>query len=104
MSLEKGTPMKKNVLFTLALCLGLALGSMSFAEDESKTKEEGPCKKVMDACKAADFAKGDHTVKKGLFKDCMQPLLAGQTVAGVTIDAQVIAACKAIKDAKHKTK
>lgn len=94
--------MKINILFVLAASLVFA--STAFSEDDAKTKEEGPCKKVMDACKAADFAKGDHTMKKSLFKDCMQPLLAGQTVAGVTIDAEALTACKAIKDAKHKTK
>lgn len=94
--------MKKTILF--ALMIALTYMSTSFAEDEAKTKEEGPCKKVMDACKAADFAKGDHKMKKGLFKDCMQPLLAGQTVNGVSANAQDIAACKAIKDAKNKPK
>lgn len=95
-------PMKKNIL--AALLISVLFSQISFAEDEAQTKEEGPCKKVMDACKAADFAKGDHKMKKGLFKDCMQPILAGQSVAGVTIEADVVAACKAIKDAKHKTK
>lgn len=89
--------MKKALLFAAVLTFGLS----SFAQDdEAKTKEEGPCKKVMDACKAADFAKGGKT----LFKDCMQPLLAGQKVEKVTVDPQVITACKAIKDAKRKTK
>lgn len=94
--------MKQNIL--TALVLSVLLSSVAFAEDEAKTKEEGPCKKVMDACKSADFAKGDHKMKKGLFKDCMQPVLAGQSVAGVTVEADVVAACKAIKSAKHKTK
>lgn len=98
MSLGKGNPMKNLVLF---FCV-LSLSSVGYSEDQAK--EEGPCKKVMDACKAADFAKGDHKMKKGLFKDCMQPLLAGQPVAGVTVEAEAIAACKAIKEAKHKTK
>lgn len=95
--------MKKSILFAIT-AIALTITSSSFAQDDAKTKEEGPCKKMMDACKSADFAKGDHKMKKGLFKDCMQPLLAGQTVAGVTVDAQVVAACKAIKDIKHKTK
>jgi len=102
MSLGKGKPMKKNILS--ALMISVLLSSFAFAEDDAKTKEEGPCKKVMDACKAADFAKGDHKMKKGLFKDCMQPILAGQSVPGVTVEADVVSACKAIKDAKHKTK
>lgn len=94
--------MTKNIFS--ALVISVLLTSFAFAEDDVKTKEEGPCKKIMDACKAADFAKGDHKMKKGLFKDCMQPILAGQSVAGVIVEADVVSACKAIKDAKHKTK
>lgn len=89
--------MKKSLLIAFVLTFGL----ICFAQDdESKTKEEGPCKKVMDACKAADFAKGG----KSLFKDCMQPILAGKSVEKVSVASDVVAACKAIKDAKRKTK
>lgn len=89
--------MRKSLLMILVLTFGL----FSFAQnDESKTKEEGPCKKLMDACKAADFAKGG----KSLFKDCMQPILAGKSVEKVSVGADIVAACKAIKDAKRKTK
>ncbi len=83
-----------SLLFILSPC--------SWAEENPEPKE-GPCKKMMDACKAADFAKGDHTMKHGLFKDCMQPLLAGEAVPRVTIASDLVAACKKIKDAK-KTK
>lgn len=104
MSLEEGRPMNMKKTIASALMISVLFSSVAFSEDDAKTKEEGPCKKVMDACKAADFAKGDHKMKKGLFKDCMQPILAGQSVPGVTIEADAVAACKAIKDAKHKTK
>ena len=90
--------MKKLILF--ALLIGLSQNLLAEEKDEPK---EGPCRKMMDACKSADFAKGDHTRKRGLFKDCMQPLLAGQAVPGVTVPSDVVAACKKIKEAK-KTK
>ena len=83
-----------SVVFIFSLCA---------RAEENPEPKEGPCKKLMDACKAADFAKGDHKIKHGLFKDCMQPLLANQSVPGVTIDPQITAACKKIKEAK-KTK
>jgi hypothetical protein len=77
----------------------------AFAEEATEAKE-GPCRKLMDACKAADFAKGEQSMKKSLYKDCMLPLLADPTskVAGVNIDFSIIAACKKIKESKLKTK
>ena len=82
----------------------LTLNSTLQAEENAEVKE-GPCKKVMDACKAADYAKGDQTMKRSLYKDCMQPLLSepSKPVTGVVLDEQIIAACRKIKDAK-KTK
>jgi hypothetical protein len=59
------------------------------------TPDDGPCKKVVEACKAAGFKKGDHKSGKGLHKDCVQKLLAGQTVDGVTVDSADVESCKA---------
>ncbi len=88
----------------IIILLFVVFASLLNAEENTEVKE-GPCNRVMDACKAADYAKGDHNMKRSLFKDCMQPLLAegGDAVPGVTVDAQALAACKKIKDAK-KTK
>ncbi len=90
--------MKELILF--AVLIALAQNIRANEKDEPK---EGPCKKMMDAWKSADFAKGNHMLKRGLFKDCMQPLLSGQAVAGVSVAPDVVAACKKIKEAK-KTK
>jgi hypothetical protein len=94
--------MKKTVFFfVLILSFSTLLRSKALAEEKEKV-EEGPCRKVMDACKAADFGKTDS--KKSLFKDCMKPIMAGQKVTGVTVDPQALTACKALKEAKGKTK
>lgn len=61
---------------------------------------EGPCKKLKEACVAAGFKKGEHKSGKGLHLDCMKPVLEGKTVAGVTVSAEDIAACK-VKAAEH---
>ncbi len=91
------------------LCLTTGI---AFAEDPAPTPEpapapetvptDGSCKKLVDACKAAGFVKGAHKTGKGLFKDCMEPLLAGKTVEGVTVDAADVTACKAQPRPKQK--
>jgi hypothetical protein len=61
-----------------------------------------PCMAVKQACEAAGYAKGGHANGgKGLFKDCMMPLLNGQPVTGVTVAAAELEACKAKKSAHH---
>ena len=91
------------IILTLSI---LSCLSMNAQSEETADAKQGPCKKLMDACKAADYARGDHNLKKGLYKDCMIPLLSDtpQAVPGVTISTDIIAACKKIKDAKQKTK
>lgn len=83
----------------LTLSLVSLLSFNLFAED---TKNH-PCQKIKSACEAAGFKKGDHKDKKGLFLDCMNPLLEGQSVAGVTVNSEDISACK-VKKAEHKAK
>jgi hypothetical protein len=63
-----------------------------------------PCENIKKSCEAAGFIKGEHKkTGKGLYIDCMQPVLEGKTVAGVTATADDIAACK-VKEAEHKAK
>lgn len=76
------------------------LGSVSaFAEHHENSK---PCKEIKAACEAAGFKKGDHKEQKGLYKDCFQPIMAGQSVAGVTVGADVVNACKEKKETHKK--
>ncbi len=71
------------------------------APDTETAPEEGACKKLADACKAAGYQAGQHKATgKGLHVDCMKKLLAGQTVEGVTVDAADVAACKVQKPQK----
>jgi hypothetical protein len=61
-----------------------------------------PCKKIEAACEAAGFVKGGAKEGKGVFKNCLKPIIDGQTVNGVTVDPADAAACKA-KIATHKS-
>jgi hypothetical protein len=61
-----------------------------------------PCKHILAACEAAGFAKKHHKEKKGLFKDCLQPILAGSSVAGVTVSPDDVKACNDRKARHHR--
>lgn len=76
------------------------LGSVSAFANHDGAK---PCHEIKSACEAAGFKKGEHKEQKGLYKDCVQPIMEGKSVAGVTIGADVVTACKEKKE-NHKHK
>lgn len=85
----------------MALTLLLVLSaSYAGAAEEANEHRDGPCIKIMEACKSAGFGKGGAS--KSLSKDCMQPILSGQKVTGINLDANDIAACKAKKSELKK--
>jgi hypothetical protein len=47
------------------------------------------------ACEGAGFHRGGHKEGKGLWKDCVAPILDGRTVAGVTVSSDDVKACQA---------
>jgi hypothetical protein len=63
-----------------------------------------PCKQIEQACSSAGFVKGEAKEGKGLFKDCVQPILHGQSVNGVTVDPSIVAACKQRMHRRHMHK
>ena len=59
-----------------------------------------PCKQIEEACKAAGFTRGGAAGKD--MRDCIKPLMHGQTVPGVTgISSQELAACKAKREERR---
>lgn len=93
--------MKKMMQTVILVGASIGICGLGFA---SSARAEGPCKKLREACKAAGFTKGGHKTGKGLHKDCMKPLLAGQTVAGVTLEAADVSACQAKKEKRKAEK
>lgn len=78
----------------------IVLSSVSaFAE-----KDTHPCKDIKAACESAGFIKNGHKDKKGLYVDCLQPIMNGQSVPGVTVSTDAVAACKAKKAEHHAQK
>jgi hypothetical protein len=74
----------------------LAAGVMIAMESSSH-----PCRPLKQACREAGFVKGGHATGKGLYKDCMMPVLSGQTVAWVSVPPAEIESCKAQRSARH---
>lgn len=89
--------MKLKIMMTVAMLVGLA----SVSAWANKDGAPGPCKQIAEACKSAGFIKGDWKNGDGLWRDCVNPIVQGQTtVPGATkplptVDAGVVAACKA---------
>ncbi len=81
--------------YFLALMIVFSTGSSFVKADE--TDQETPCKKIIDACKASIVSKNDGNDKKGLFKDCVRPIMKGEKIAGVNITATEVDACRAKK-------
>lgn len=89
----------KALLFFSFLC---PLATLATTPPSDHT--DGPCIKVMDACKAAGYgAKGAPPAKKSLSKNCIQPLLDGDRLADVTVNEADVTACKAKKQQLKKS-
>jgi hypothetical protein len=78
----------------------LLFSTLAWADDKGVP---GPCKEIVEACKKAGFIPGDWKKGDGLWRDCVDPIVQGQTtVPGATkplptVDANLVAACKAKK-------
>lgn len=90
--------------FSSVLVLAVLASSAAFAQTNPPAgggPHEGPCKKIVEACKGAGFIQGDWKKGDGLWRDCVDPIIQGATtVPGATkslpkVSADDIAACKA---------
>jgi hypothetical protein len=88
----------KHLLTALIFSGSGFLGITAYAQGGSVQ----PCKQIKAACETAGFKKGKQMPgSRGPIKNCMDPILSGQTVAGVTVGADVVAACNGKKAARH---
>lgn len=88
--------MKNQISILSALVLASAVFAFSATAGET-----APCKEIKSACEAGGFVKGGHKKDgKGLFRDCMKKIMAGETVPGITVTPEQVSACKAKKE-KH---
>jgi hypothetical protein len=93
----------KKILLTVIVATGLS--ASAWAADTTPAAESAagpnhPCRAIAELCKAAGFVKGGASTGKGLLKNCMEPIMSGQAVSGVSVSADEVQACKAKKAAK----
>ena len=91
----------KILAFSTLIIVG-TLGHLAFAEEVAEHRE-GPCNKIMEACKEAGFSKNAKKGTKSLYRDCLQPLLIGDKVENVKYTDDDLKACQA-KKAELKSK
>lgn len=85
----------------LAMSLLLFFGACLANAFESNENQQGQCMKIMELCKSAGFT-GTSKQNTNLYKDCFQPLLEGRSVAGVSVPASDLSACKAKRESSRK--
>jgi hypothetical protein len=101
--INREVDMKKILLVVVATVMAATLNVSVWAADAvpaAAPAAQHPCRVIEDACKGAGFVKGGAAEGKGLWKDCIQPVLGGKTVSGVNITADQVQACKAKQSAK----
>ncbi|WP_413574501.1 hypothetical protein ACLVWU_09760 [Bdellovibrio sp. HCB290] len=87
--------MKITIATTLLLTSILANANPSgYGGGAGHGGKTGPCQKIKAACEAAGFVGGDPKAKKKLWKDCVDPLIEGKSVKGVSVSAADVEACK----------
>jgi hypothetical protein len=66
---------------------------------QTPAPKEDPCGEVESACKSAGFVEKGSEVGKGLWSECIDPIMQGRTVKAVKplpkVSPQTVAACKA---------
>lgn len=96
--------MKNKLKYILCISANLIFLELRAQNTPPSDHADGPCIKVMDACKAAGYgAKDAPPAKKSLSKNCIQPLMDGARPADVAASEADIAACKAKKSQLKKS-
>lgn len=93
----------KSLIVGMFIAFSISAG-LAFAADSGSPGAQGkhPCQAVRAACEAAGFTQGGHkSGGKGLYVDCMQKLLKGEAVPGVSVDSATLQACQSKKEKRH---
>ena len=86
------------------LVSGAALAAITTTPTNNGSKSPSPCEQIIIACKNAGYAGGMARKGKDIFRNCMNPILASQSVQGVSVDPLVAQACQQQKAARKKHK
>jgi hypothetical protein len=100
--MQESSSVKKTVLIDTLIVAALVAASPSFAAPKPNGgKAASHCFEIAKICKAAGFVKGDWKKGNGVWRDCIDPIVQGQTaVPGATkslpsVDPKIVEACKA---------
>lgn len=74
----------------------MSILSMQAVLADDMMSDSKPCVAVAKACKRAGYARQEGSGKR-FWMDCMKPLLLGQTVKGVNLDADTAKSCRSNK-------
>lgn len=83
----------RKIQMVLALAAILSAQSMFAHKMMGDSKA---CAAIATACSNAGFTRAENTDKK-FWHDCMKPIMLGQSVQGVTIDAAISKECRTDK-------
>lgn len=86
---------KIHIAFLLAAVI-FSAQSVFADQDMSPLSRSKSCSTIAHACVNAGFGRAKVTGKQ-FWQDCMNPILLGQAVQGVTIDAAMVKICRADK-------
>ncbi|MBA3662290.1 MAG: hypothetical protein H0W64_11200 [Gammaproteobacteria bacterium] len=67
-----------------------------YADPQDMSSDSKPCAMIAKACKQAGFGRHSETNKK-FWKDCMKPVILGQSVKDVKVDADIAKSCRTDK-------
>lgn len=75
----------------------MVLSANAFANEGiagSGSAETMACKNIKNACEAAGYVAGGASSGKGLWKQCVKPLLDNKSVSGVVVSPDDIKSCQ----------
>lgn len=81
--------------YGFVLLAGMFIAQPIFA-DTNMDSNSKPCKAIVKACLDAGYKRSAGEGKL-FWKDCMEPVLLGKTVAKVSVDAASVKACRSDK-------
>lgn len=93
----------RKMYFGFAVAAALLFIQPVFA-DNDMSSDSKPCATIVKACLDAGYTRDSDT--KRFWQDCMKPIVLGQTVQGVTVDAATVKSCRSdkINQLKHELK
>jgi hypothetical protein len=85
--------------------IGIALVAMVAAYAVFRQSDSArPCRKVMEACRAAGFKRGSSAKqRRDFFHSCVRPLMEKGSIGSVQIDPKDALSCKQKRAKRHRS-